>query len=277
MHDVAITPDLTYAEAGGQTLLADLYRPATKAAPPVVLYFHGGGFQFGSRSDGADTRLAALAAYGVAVLSVDYRLAPAAHFPAQLHDVKAAIRWVRARGPSLGVNSERVGLWGASAGAVLAALAGLTSGQAAFEGTVGEHPDQSSKVDAVVAWFGVFDLLSSALRSGLEARLLPHEFGATLLGLESSADVLAAADRATQASALTWVSADAPPFLIAHGDRDRMAPLAESHALHDALVRAGAQSSMLLVGGAGHEGSAFESPANLALTAAFLTAALRAP
>ncbi|HZZ55106.1 MAG TPA: alpha/beta hydrolase, partial [Trebonia sp.] len=95
MYEVTVTADLAYADADGQPLLADLYRPATEQAPPVVLYVHGGGFAVGSRSDGAEGRLAALAAQGVAVLSVDYRLAPAAHFPAQLHDVKGAARSAR--------------------------------------------------------------------------------------------------------------------------------------------------------------------------------------
>lgn len=276
MYDVKVTPDLAYAEADGQPLLADLYRPGTQEPPPVVIYVHGGGFVVGSRSDDAEDRLAALAAHGVAVLSVNYRLAPAAHFPAQLHDVKAAVRWIRACAPSLDVNGERLAIWGASAGALLAALAGLTAGQAALEGEVGAHPGQSSAVQAVVAWFGTADLLVSASRSWLEAEILPFNSEAALLGVGSAADVSGVADRARQASPLTWVSADAPPFLIAHGDRDRIVPAAQSHSLYEALVRAGAQSSLLLVGGAGHEGREFDSPANLALTAGFLAAALHA-
>jgi acetyl esterase/lipase len=277
VYDVAVTPDLTYAEVDGQPLLADLYRPKTEQAPPLVIYAHGGGFVRGSRSDNGDNRLAALAAHGVAVLSVDYRLAPSVHFPAPLHDLKAAVRWIRACGPGLDVSAERVGLWGASAGSLLATLVGLTHGQAALEGDVGTHLDQSSAVQAVVAWFGSSDLLAAASRSWLEAKLLPFDFEAALLGLESNADVGRDADRARQASPLTWVTADAPPFLIAHGDRDKMVLAAQSQALHDALVRVGAQSSLLLVGGAGHEDPAFESPSNLALTAGFLSAALRTP
>jgi acetyl esterase/lipase len=128
MYDVKVTEDLSYADVDGQRLLADLYRPATEQPPPVVLYVHGGGFARGSRSDNAEDRLAALAAHGVAVLSLDYRLVHAVRF----------------------------------------------------------------------------------------------------------------------------------------------------HMLHEALVRAGAQSSPLLLGGAGHEDAAFDAPANLALTAGFLSAALRA-
>jgi len=274
MYDVTVTTDLVYAAVDGQQLLADLYRPATEL-PPVVLYAHGGGFEAGSRSDDGKGRLAGLAAHGLAVLSIDYRLAPAAHFPAQLHDVKAAVRWVRARAPRLGIGGEQVGVWGASAGALLASLAGLTPGQAGLDSDLGEHLDQSSAVQAVVAWFGIADLLATASRSWLEAEILPFNFEAALLGVRSAAEVSGAADRARKASPLTWVSADAPPFLIAHGDRDRIVPAAQSRTLHEALVRAGARSSLLLLGGAGHEDATFDAPANLAVTAGFLSAVLR--
>lgn len=276
MYDVTVTNDLTYAEVDGKPLLADLYRPSTQQPPPVVLYVHGGGFEVGSRSDNAKERLTGLAAHGVAVLSIDYRLAPAGQFPAPLHDVKAAVRWVRANAADLDVAGERVGVWGASAGALLASLAGLTAGRTELDGHVGDHLDESSAVQAVVAWFGATDLLTSSSRSWLEAEILPFNFEAALLGVASAEEVRRhAADRAREASPVTWVSADAPPFLIAHGDRDRVVPPAQSHTLHEALVRAGGSSSLLLVGGAGHEDAAFDAPTNLALTAGFLTAALR--
>jgi acetyl esterase/lipase len=94
VYDVKVTTDLVYAVVDGQRLLADLYRPATERCPPIVLYVHGGGFEVGSRSGDAKSRLAGLAAHGLTVPSIDYRFAPAAHFPDQLHDVKAAVRWV---------------------------------------------------------------------------------------------------------------------------------------------------------------------------------------
>lgn len=213
----------------------------------------------------------------MAVLSIDYRLAPSAHFPAQLHDLKAAVRWSRACAADLGIDAERIGVWGVSAGAILASLAGLTPDRRELEGNLGEHLDQSSAVQAVVAWMGVSDLLASASRSWLEAQILPFNFEAALLGKDSAAGVTSDPDLARRASPLTWVSADAPPFLIAHGDRDRVVPVGESHALHEALVRAGASSSLLVLGGAGHEDAAFDAPPNLALTAAFLGAVLRQP
>lgn len=276
MYDVIVTADLTFARVQGQNLRADLHRPATEAPPPAVVYVHGGGFEVGSRTDGAEERVSALARHGLAVLSVDYRLAPASH-PAQLHDVKAAVRWLRGSAADLGVDASRVGIWGASAGAVLAALVGLTAQAPELDGDVGEHLDRSAAVDAVVAWFGASDLLAGAARSRLETAILPFDVEARLLGVASAAEVTSpgVVDRARQASPLSWASHAAPPFLIAHGDRDRIVPIAQSQALHDALVRAGARSSLLLVGGAGHEDQAFDSPQNLALTAGFLAACLR--
>jgi acetyl esterase/lipase len=267
---VLIERDLVFATLGEVTLRLDLYR-AARADAPVVLYVHGGGWRSGDKADGAAERLAALAAYGVTVASVDYRLVPGATFPDQVHDLKGAVRWMRAQGPSLGLDTERVGIWGASAGAYLGSFVALTAGEDEFEGMVGGNVDQSSAVQAVVHWFGQADLLASGSRTEVEARLLPFGFEAGLLGVSSVVD---AADRARDLSLLTRAGPAAPPFLIAHGDRDHVVAPSESRALHDALSRAGADTQFLLLGGAGHEGPQFERPANLAVTAAWLRAKL---
>jgi acetyl esterase/lipase len=259
-----------FAVVGTTTLAADVYR-APQPDAPVVLYVHGGGWRSGTRAADGPRRLAPLAAHGVTVVSVDYRLVPDATFPAQLHDVKGAVRWLRAQGPELGLRVDRLGIWGASAGAYLGSLLALTAGEDEFEGTTGGRPEQRSEVQAVVHWFGQSDLLASGSRSETEARLLPFAFEAGLLGVTS---VLEDAERARGLSLLTRASASAPPFLIAHGDRDHVVPPSEGRALHDALSRAGADSSFLLLGGAGHEGEEFDAPATLALTAAWLRAKL---
>lgn len=274
-HYISVVDNLTYAVVDGHALHADLYLPETAQPAPVVIYVHGGGWAVGSRTDYAATRLSALAATGLAVLSIDYRLVDAAHFPAQLHDVKAAIRWVRAHAAGLGVDARRVGIWGASAGAVLAALAGLTAGRKDWEGNVGDHPEQASDVDAVVFWFGISDLLSTTTRSPLEAELIPDGPETAFLGLTMRADIAGDPQLARHASPLEWVHGNAPPFLIAHGDRDRLVSPSESSALHAALTRAGAASMLLTIGGAGHEDEAFDSAGHLAVTAAFLRSALQ--
>jgi acetyl esterase/lipase len=119
----------------------------------------------------------------------------------------------------------------------------------------------------VVHWFGQSDLLASGSRTDVEARLLPYAFEAGLLGVDS---VVEAADRARDLSLLARVSPQAPPFLIAHGDRDHIVAPSEGAALHQALSRAGADTQFMLLGGAGHEGPEFDRPAMLAMTAAWL-------
>jgi hypothetical protein len=157
--------------------------------------------------DGA-RRLAPLAAYGVTVASVDYRLAPRATFPDQLYDIKAAVRWLRGNGGRLGLRIDRLGIWGASAGAYLGSLLALTAGIDKFEGAVGKHLDQSSAVQAVVHWFGQSDLIASGSRTDVEARLLPFAFEAGLLGVTNVAD---ATGKARELSLLSWVSAGRAP------------------------------------------------------------------
>lgn len=266
MTTVTIESGLEFATVGGTTLALDLYR-ALPADAPVVLYVHGGGWRSGDKADAGAERLAPLAAHGVTVASVDYRLVPGAAFPDQLHDLKGAVRWLRAYGPRLGLRRDRLGVWGASAGAYLGSLLALTAGDDQFEGAVGGNLDQSSEVQAVVHWFGQSDLVVSGSRSDLEARLLPFAFEAGLLGVGS---VVEAADRARDLSLLTRVSPQAPPFLIAHGDRDHVVAPSEGEALHHALSRAGADTQFILLGGAGHEGPEFNRPATLAMTAAWL-------
>ena len=273
-HDaVTVETDHVFDTVDETTLALDLYRPPEPDAP-LVLYVHGGGWRSGSKADSHANRLAPMASYGVAVASVDYRLVPDAKFPDQLYDLKAAVRWLRAVGPSLNLRTDRIGIWGVSAGAYLGSLLALTGGDAEFEGTVGDNLEQSSAVQAVVHWFGQSDLLASGSRSDVEANLLSFAFEAGLLGVASLGAVV---ERARDLSLLARVSRDAPPFFIAHGDRDHIVAPSEGVALHEALSRTGADSQFLLLGGAGHEGREFDRPAILAMTAAWLRTVLVNP
>ena len=273
MRTIQHIQDIPFA-GSGTPLTLDLYRPDIPGPVPVVLYLHGGGWKVGDKRDGAAERLAPLTEHGLAVASANYRFSTEAAHPAQVHDTKAAVRWLRARGAEHGLATQRIGVWGVSAGAYLASMVGLTAGDAELEGVVGEDLEAGSDVQAVVHWFGQSDLLANGRRSWLEREILAPPFEEDLLGL-TDVDDDPAAVRA--ASPLHRVTAAAPPFLVAHGDRDRVTPASESLALHDALVRAGAQSTALLLGGAGHEGHEFDRPDHLAITAAFLLTHLREP
>jgi len=267
---VTVRSDLVYSSPQGVELQLDLYLPATSSAP-LCLWLHGGGWARGSRTARAAERLLPVAASGVAVAAVQYRLSGAATFPAPLDDVRAAVRWLRRNAADLDLDAERVGVWGASAGGHLAALLALCPDD--------RDPDLGdSSVQAAVCWFPVTDLTvrdtdvpagpPPPFMTGPRADPSPE---ALLLGAESLQHVVAAA---RAASPVTHVHRGAPPFLLVHGDRDGMVPAEHSRALHRALRAAGVDSSLWLLAGANHEDPAFETPASLAAVAAFLRSAL---
>ncbi|MEU2349180.1 alpha/beta hydrolase [Modestobacter sp. NPDC049651] len=247
---------LTYAVAFGyRPLQLDVWVPGTAAPAPLVVYVHGGAFMMGDRRYLPETLrpgqvFEALLAAGLAVASIDYRHALEAPFPAQLHDAKAAVRYLRAHAGELGVDTTRVGAWGESAGGHVAALLGLTGHRADLEGTHGVA-GPSSAVDVVVDWYGLADLETMPRQAPPPeiAALLPAEMRTPpedhlLRGL--TGDTLA------DASPVNHVTAGAPPFLLLHGTGDWLVPCAQSEQLHAALAAAGAPVTFEPVEGAGH-------------------------
>ncbi|GII01538.1 alpha/beta hydrolase [Planobispora takensis] len=246
------------APIGFRPLLLDLYLPAGASRPaPVVVFLHGGGWQGGSRGrfgpafdSWPQSPFDLLAGAGFAVASIDYRLSGEAVFPAQLHDGKAALRWLRAHGAGLGLDAGRVVLWGESAGGHLAALLGLTAGRPEFEGGVGV-PGPSVTVAGVVDWYGPADLRTMQNQSrpdAVTAPDAPDSREARLIG----APVPQAPELAEAASPVAHVPADPPPFLLAHGTADRFVPCAQSEQLAQALRTAGGRVSLRLIEGADH-------------------------
>ena len=139
--------DLEYADVAGQALTLDLYQPSTPHAP-LLVWLHGGGWEAGSK---APMPLGALVERGYAIASLDFRPASRARFPGQVHDIKAALRYLRARAPDYEYDATRIGSLGASSGGHLAALVGTTNGHAELEGNLGEHLGVSSEVHAIVS------------------------------------------------------------------------------------------------------------------------------
>jgi acetyl esterase/lipase len=228
------------APPGFRPLELDLYTPVGHPAP-VILFAHGGGWRLGTREVFAPTWRAwrpnpfhRLVAAGFAVASIDYRLTGEAVFPAQLDDVRAALRFLRARAGELGIDDTRVVAWGESAGAHLAALLGLTE-----------------QVAGVVDWYGPADLTTLAEQAPPNAIAEPggpDTREAQLIG----APVEDAVDLARRASPVAYVHADAPPIHIAHGDADRFVPCAQSRQLAAALRDAGVPVEFTEVPGADH-------------------------
>ena len=242
---------VTYAAIMGyRPLQLDVWVPGSSTPPPLVIWIHGGAWLFGDRRYLPETLrpnqlFDELIKAGLAVATIDYRHALEAPFPAQLHDAKAAIRYLRTYADVLGVDVSRIGIWGESAGGHLAAMVALTPQRTELEGTVGVL-GPSSAVDVVVDWYGVADLAAQQLRSrSAEASelLLPPE--ALLVGGQGD-------DAKAAASPITYVTPEAPPFLLIHGTADQVVGYVHSELLKAALGAAGVPVLLVPIEGADH-------------------------
>lgn len=230
---------------GWRPLVLDLTVPASSdGAPiPVVIYIHGGAWLGGSNRAYPDDLIDIVPMWdllldaGFAVASITYRHSAEALFPACLHDVKAAIRWLRALGPRLGLDPDRIGVFGESAGAHLAALAAQPSALAleGDEGVVGVP----STVQAVVTWYAPTSFADVDSDAGPAALLIG--------GAPTSRP-----EAARAASPLSWVGPDSPPILLIHGDADSLVPAEQSRLLYERYLSVGAPAELVIVPGADH-------------------------
>ncbi len=257
--------DIEYAKVDDHSLLLDIYRPEKAEHPlPVIVWIHGGGWRGGSRTI---CRALPMSGQGYAVVSIDYRLSGQASFPAQLHDCKAAVRWIRAHARQYGFDPNRIGVWGSSAGGHLAALLGTTVEVKELEGTVGDNLEYSSRVQAVCDFFGptnltrMREIIVNPERAEHATNVVEQLLGGPLR--ENM-------DKAKAASPALHVTKNASPFLIVHGDKDATVPLRQSELLTDALRQAGVEVTLHVVKGGGHGfGGEFGHPAIETMVTAF--------
>jgi acetyl esterase/lipase len=254
--------DLVYASPSGTPLLADLYLPDAGQEPwPVIVWLHGGGWRFGDRRLAPDLSRY-FASSGFAMASIDYRLTTEAIFPAQIEDVKSAVRWLRANAPRYGLDGRRLGLWGASAGGHLAALA-ATSGPGVFESPASEHADQSSDVQAVVDGYGPTDFLQMDAHRDPFARSDDPESIELPIGMRNAdansfesllvgGPIAQHPDRVRLANPITYDRPNLPPFLILHGLSDTTVPPHQSEILFEALAARGVDVTLCLEERLGH-------------------------
>jgi acetyl esterase/lipase len=244
--------DVPYASRSSRQT-ADIYLPSSGSGPfPVIVFIHGGGYVSGDKAAIVPGLVSAANRRGFAVVSVGYRLLDEADFPAQIHDVKAAIRWVRASAGAYAFDAGRIAAWGTSAGGHLAALAGTSEGVALLEDPSLGHADEAAGVNAVVDWYGPADFV--ALRDHLEAERRLSGGGVTFpldyitQRIDDSPELVEAANPATHADP------GDPPIFIRHGDADEVVPAQQSLALAEALVeRMGASKVTLEIEpGEGH-------------------------
>lgn len=262
--NIRIQKDIVYATVEKIDLKLDLYLPQNSEGPlPLVVWVHGGGWREGSRQN---PPAQPLLKQGFAVASISYRFSDAAIFPAQIHDCKAAIRFLRANADTYNIDPNHIGVWGGSAGGHLVALMGTTNGVKTLDGTIGSHTDTSSAVQAVCDWFGPTDFLTAPINEQLFKDDNPVS---QLLGGKVSEKF----QLAELASPLTHVSKDAPPFLIMHGDQDNVVPLRQSQLLYDRLKGEGVDAALIVMKGMEH--SLSQSPEAFSPVIAFFERTLK--
>jgi acetyl esterase/lipase len=223
-------------------LLLDLAMPKTGNGPfPVVVFLHGGGWSEGNRQE-MNHFIEGVAGLGYVGVTVAYRLVPAARFPAQLEDCKAAVRWLRANAAKYRINPKRIGVVGFSAGGHLASMLGVTGKNDGLEGA-GGNPDQSSRVQAVVSFFGLTDFSTRDWPRDLENGVIEPFLGGSFANH---------ADEYRRASPITYVTSDAPPFLFFHGSEDKLVPVDQSKRLGEKLRNAGVFAEVNVLEGEGH-------------------------
>lgn len=233
--------DITYCTVDGVCLKMDVYYPLAACGPvPAVVYIHGGGWYSGDKTTGAgQDDIPTLVSRGYAVAAINYRLAPRYKFPDQIEDAKCAIRFLRATAATYGIDPMHIGVMGDSAGGHLAALLGVTSNNAMFEGS-GGYANQSSRVEAVVDMFGPADLTLTFERD--LSLHMEHVFGTS----DYNSQII------KEASPVTHVSSDAPPFLIIHGEMDDTVLPEQSQELYHKLVTANVSADLIIVNNCGH-------------------------
>lgn len=247
---VRMYQNLRYADTANARQRLDVYVPESPSyvPMPVVVFLHGGSWSSGSRSELPDVLLEMLRSQDYAVVSVGYRLTNEAQWPAQLHDVKAAIRWVRARSEHYGFDPQRIALWGEEAGGHLALIAGLTNNAQDMAGNLGPYTHIRNDVAAVVNFGGVSDINALLDQRSSIDRASATAPEARLVGglLRNNNDV------ASAASPIHYIRPAAPPVLTVHSTEDSVIPYEQARSLHRRLEDAKTEEYLISILGDHH-------------------------
>jgi len=225
--------DVAYCTMDDSSQKMDVYFPGTGGPWPALVYVHGGSWLHGDKSEAA-MFARGMTAQGYLVVSINYRLYPAGKFPTMIEDVKCAIRSLRAHAGEYNIDPKRIAAIGPSAGGHLVSLLGTSDEGAGWD--VGEYLDQSSRVQAVIAMAAVTDLSRNFPNADIENMKLVG-FGEHTVA---------------QASPITHVTADDPPFLLIHGERDTLVPYEQSQLMYERLVQMNVPAQLVIVKNAGH-------------------------
>jgi acetyl esterase/lipase len=250
---VNIVQDIPYAGTDNSRQMLDLVQPKKPNGKrlPVVACIHGGGWRNGSRKSQLG-KLAPIVASGDYVgVSIGYRLSGEAKWPSQIHDCKAAIRWIRANADKYGMDANKIAVWGTSAGGHLVAMLGTSGDVEAMDGSIGEHTGVSSRVACVLDFYGPTNFLLMEKHDIPEARM-DHDAPDSPESLLIGGPIQENPDKVATANPITYVTSDDPPFLIVHGDKDPLVTFNQSEMLNAALQQAGVETTLVTVEDGGH-------------------------
>ena len=269
--------DVAYASVSSAQKL-DLYIPSGAGPFPIVIIVHGGAFLMGDKAAGdATTGIDQLLSQGFAVASINYRLSGEAKTPAQIQDVKAAVRFLRANATQYNLDPQNFGAWGGSAGGSLVSLLGTSCGVAELEGAELGNTEQSSCVQAVVDWFGPIDFLQMDAQFSGTSCPVDHNAANSPESQLVGGPIQDNVEAVQLVNAATYITPDDPAFFIQHGTSDCNVPPQQSQLFYDALsATLGVDKvSLILLEGAGHGGAQFSTEENLNLVIDFFTSYLR--
>jgi len=243
--------DQHYADNDNPKQALDLYLPKQRKSDkplPVVAYIHGGGWARGDRLGAASGCIQTARTGDYAAVAIGYRLTGEASFPAQIHDCKAAIRWIRGHAKELNLDPDKIGVWGSSAGGHLSSLLGTSGGVKDLEGDLGSFDELSSRVTCVANLCGPEDFNVALMFDKEGQPIVQDEAVKGLLG----GTYVEKPDAATAASPLTHVSSDDPPFIHFHGTRDQRVSYKHAELIHAALQKAGVPSQLVPITDGAH-------------------------
>lgn len=261
-NDMEITKDIVYAEADGKKLQLDIYQPKTPKEPYLIIWVHGGAWNTGSKENPP----LGLLPFGYALASIDFRASTEKPFPADVHDIKAAIRFLRANASKYGYKADKIIIWGSSSGGHLAALVATTNNNITLEGNLGNFTNTSSSVQACIDFFGptnFLTILNQSTPHGLNVRLPAL---AILLGkpLDQVTEL------AKLASPVYQVDANDPPLFIVHGEQDIQVPINQSIELMSAYKSKNLKVQIEFIPDAGHSSPAYAKKELMEKIAQFL-------
>lgn len=255
--DIEALRDLAYADTDNPRQKLDLYLPKARKSDkplPVIVFIHGGGWKAGDKTSGLGNVSRFVQSGEYAGVSVGYRLTNEAQWPAQIHDCKAAIRWIKAHAKEYNLDASKIGVWGTSAGGHLVSHLGTSGDVKELEGTLGKHMDQNSSVTCVVNFFGPENFVTMVRQPSTVDRTKGKEYPEALLLGGAVPDREAVA---REASPVTHVSKGDAAFFTAHGTKDPLVPYAQGEEIHAALQKSGVPSLLQEMTNGGH---GFRSP-----------------